>query len=102
MELNVELESLKMDAGNSHSVAGNSLFGEVSHLTGPENNPFPLSPSLYPFYSPLPPFPPFPLTLSPLPSLSPLSSLPPSLSPSLPPPLPPSPPPSLPPSLPSS
>ena len=31
MELNVELESLKMDARNSHSVAGNSLFGEVSH-----------------------------------------------------------------------
>ena len=33
MELNAELDKLKLDMGNSHSTAGNSLFGEVSFLS---------------------------------------------------------------------
>ena len=29
MELTAELETMKMEAGNGHDTAGNSLFGEV-------------------------------------------------------------------------
>ena len=58
MELTAELETMKMEAGNGHDMAGNSLFGEVRvtvyvrhiYLSCKQSLPLPLllSPSLPP------------------------------------------------------